>query len=724
MDFSDGEDDPELARALALSMQEEEERQARMGGKGGARGGQGKNGKREPDVLVISDDDDDEEDDVMEISPPRPTVAKPQPQHTTRKEPTPTPAPAPAKPLVGAGPLSLLGDRAQMERERLARQKRLRPPSPPRTEEQGHSSGEDDDSDGDGASEGSARKRAKLDTSVDENGRRTFPDGKLLRIETKYATSATDPGIRLSEILGPKEELAQAILCAYVVDPVWLYSFFDPTTPVVLVTDAKMCGAKQDGDERGSGPLLRHILPNWVRVCPRVHRIGDFDGSMHMKYMLLFSKSGTLRVVVSSANLVDYDWRDIENYAYIQDFPKATTKDTIARRPGEKAGESFPEVLADVLRATGVNEALDVLRKDGHTSLPLSSLSPSSSKSSLSALERGWDWRAAHSGRVALVPSVSGRWEGWAGEEAVLKYGQPRLMRSIILLGASLEDVEKSIKSSSSSTSKKTVNDLVKRPSKTVSDEPHETELTMSCLGSSLGTYDAPWIAGFRLCAGGKARALQGWLDRGRKKTPQQGPTYILYPTVESINITTLGGRAAGTIFCRPKAWKTLQDMGAVGGTGVSGLRILDARSQSGEGVAMHTKMILGTLPKTASAAPSSKKPGKKSRTPLTDQSETESDTESDDSVEIVETTQPPPHAWLYAGSHNFTAAAWGRMSGSGFNPVLTISNYELGVVFRLETPVDVEKSVAWARPARPYIRGDEPWIQPILRHTPMPTSP
>nr|GAT54541.1 predicted protein [Mycena chlorophos] len=706
MDFSDGEDDPD----------------------------HGTSRKREPEVLVISDDEED--DDVMEISAPKPTVAKPQPQHTTRKEPTPTPAlalaPAPAlalaKPLVGAGPLSLLGDRAQMERERLARQKRLRPPSPPRTEEQGHSSGEDDDSDGDGASEGSARKRAKLDTSVDENGRRTFPEGQLLRIETKYATSTTEPGIRLSEILGPKEELAQAVLCAYVVDPVWLYSFFDPTTPVVLVTDAKMCGAKQDGDERGSGPLLRHILPNWVRVCPRVHRIGDFDGSMHMKYMLLFSKSGTLRVVVSSANLVDYDWRDIENYAYVQDFPKSTTKDTIARRPGEKAGESFPEVLADVLRATGVDEALDVLRKDGHTSLPLSSLSPSSSKSSLSVLDRGWDWRAAHSGRVALVPSVSGRWEGWAGEEAVLRYGQPRLMRSIILLGASLEDVEKGLKPPPSSASKKTVNDLVKRPSKTVSDEPHETELTLSCLGSSLGTYDAPWVAGFRLCAGGKARALQGWLDRGRKKTPQQGPTYILYPTVESINITTMGGRGAGTIFCRPKAWKTLQDMGAVGGTGVSGLRMLDARSKSGEGVAMHTKMILGTLPKTAPAAPapSSKKPSKKSRTPLTDQSETESDTESDDSVEIIETTQlqSPPHAWLYAGSHNFTAAAWGRMSGSGFNPVLTISNYELGVVFRLETPADVEKSVAWARPARPYIRGDEPWIQPILRHGPTPTSP
>ena len=107
--------------------------------------------------------------------------------------------------------MSMLGDRAQMERERLARQKRLRPPSPPRTEQQHQSSDEEWESD-DGASEGSARKRARLDTGTDDSGapgtmkdgRRTYPDGALLRIETQYATDPQTPGIRLTEILGPK----------------------------------------------------------------------------------------------------------------------------------------------------------------------------------------------------------------------------------------------------------------------------------------------------------------------------------------------------------------------------------------------------------------------------------------------------------------------------------------------------------------------------------------
>ncbi|KAF7292580.1 hypothetical protein MIND_01155500 [Mycena indigotica] len=676
MDIDD-EHDLELAQALALSLAEEEQRQARNR----ASTKSNRRSKRQSDVVVISDDDDDDDDDdIVEISTPKPTTAKPKaPSRAPSAKPSMAPQPStssqqppPMPPqAVGAGPLSFLADRAQLERERLARQKRLRPPSLRRE-----------------LSPNPVVKRTILRVET-VNGARTFPSGSLLRIDTKYATDPQTPSIRLSEVLGPKKDIALAILSSFVVDPVWLYSFFDPSTPVVLVTDANMCGAKGDGDGTGSGPLLKHMLPNWVRVCPRLHRTGGFEGCMHMKYMLLFSKTGSLRVVISSANLVPYDWRDIENYIYIQDFPPASTGATITHRPGEKPGETFPEVLSEVLRATGVEEGLAALRKDGHKTLPLMTLAPTTSSSSSkphSALELGWDWRAASSNRVALVPSVSGKWEGWAGPTAVLKYGQTRLLRAVVMVSLCSIAWWAYFFASLSGTN--------------------------TLKASSLGSYDAPWIAAFRLCAAGRPRALQTYLDRGRKRTPQQGPTHILYPTVESINLTTLGQRGGETLFCRPKQWKAIQDLGGIGGTGVSGLRMLDAKSRCGP-VGMHTKMILGTLPKRVGALA------------VEDDSETESDTESetesDDDIEIVEAKPtPPPHAWMYVGSHNFTAAAWGKLGGSGFNPVLTISNYELGVVLPLATAADVDRSVAWGRPARPYIKGDEPWIQPMLRSGPM----
>ncbi|KAJ7459408.1 tyrosyl-DNA phosphodiesterase-domain-containing protein [Mycena galericulata] len=655
----DSDGDADLARAIALSLKE-------AGGASNSRSTKKAPSKRreappvkkalKQEVFVISSD----EEDVVEVPPPNKASTSKAPAVPTGKSDAEQQAPQASQVVAGAGPLSQLGDRAQMERERLARQKRLRGPSPPPPA----SSGDEDDDDDDGSSsEGSARKRARLDSTAKmnpvangANGRRSFPAGAVLRVETQHAQHAETVGIRLSEVLGPRDDLAFVILSAFVVDPAWIYSFFDPGTPVILVTDPNSVGG---GDAFGNRPTLKNVFPNWVRVCPP---LTDGRGCMHMKYMLLFSKSGALRVVVGTANLVPHDWRDVENYLYIQDVPRALPgAETVRLRSGEKPGETFPAVLAGTLRATGVEEALTIMARQGHTSLPLPTVATSSKTKSL--LETGWDWTST---RAALVPSVAGRWEGWAGTRAVVGTGQTRLMRAVQTLGCGLHDMKGK-----------------------AGAKGQGQELELDCLTSSIGTYTPPWLAIFRLCAAGRSHALQAWLDRGRKKTPpQRGPLRVLFPTLDTVRGTTMGEAGAGTVFCRRAQWGKISAL--LGGD--TKLEMHDARSRSG-GVGMHTKMILGTL-----------------RVPEKDPDSTESDTESESEVELVEPKKP--HAWLYVGSHNFTASAWGTLSGSGFNPVLNVTNYELGVVLRLETPADADAAVAWERPARRYARGDIPWIQ------------
>jgi hypothetical protein len=116
------------------------------------------------------------------------------------------------------------------------------PPAPSVDEEDG----DEDEDDTDGASrssESSADKRARLDTAVSTvRVRRTFPDGKVLRVDTMHAMKAETPGIRLGGVLGPCDELAFAILSTFIVNAEWIHSFFDPATPVVLVTDPAMSG--------------------------------------------------------------------------------------------------------------------------------------------------------------------------------------------------------------------------------------------------------------------------------------------------------------------------------------------------------------------------------------------------------------------------------------------------------------------------------------------------
>jgi len=94
---------------------------------------------------------------------------------------------------------------------------------------------------------------------------------------------------------------------------------------------------------------------------------------MHMKYMFLFYKTGRLRVVVSTANLIPLDWKGLENCVFIQDvalhsssgvvgnnFSVGKTKQT---KEGSKAEESFAVLLQTVLKATNVGPALESVKQ-------------------------------------------------------------------------------------------------------------------------------------------------------------------------------------------------------------------------------------------------------------------------------------------------------------------------------------------------------------------------
>ncbi|KAF8202025.1 hypothetical protein K438DRAFT_2103536 [Mycena galopus ATCC 62051] len=411
----DSDEDADLALALALSAQEAEAEAAARKGYTETRSDKKAKPKKQ-EVVVISSDE--VEDDIVQVSKPRAGGSK------TKEEAV--------IPKAGAGPPSFLGDRAQMERERLARQKRVRGPSPPPKSRSNSSvnSDQDDDEDESG-SEGSARKRAKLNPPPLNPTARAFPTGALLRIDSQHADSSLPNKphcIRLSEALGPKDELSFAILSAFAVDAPWLYGFFARDTPVVLVTDANMCGA---------GAELGDVSPT-LKTSSRPGARGGYSGCMRMKFMRLFSKSGALRVA---------------------DIPPAApgTRTT----PPAGVGESFPAMLARALRSVGVEEALAVMGRQGHTTLPLPTLLPSplphdsNSKHAFPAkhakhppapsrdelgLTQGA--RGARPQRRRAVGGLDGR-----GGRALLtpprnRMDQPRLMRAAQVLGCALDDLD------------------------------------------------------------------------------------------------------------------------------------------------------------------------------------------------------------------------------------------------------------------------------------------
>ncbi|KAM6493152.1 Tyrosyl-DNA phosphodiesterase domain containing protein [Amanita muscaria] len=519
---------------------------------------------------------------------------------------------------------SFLSERAQLEKERRERQKRLRgkgdsseEESPAKRQRSGSSSvsTRTDNSPSSTSSSNSTRTTPTTAHAPDSSQEQFFFDGELRQTATQHAEPRKDgqPTFRLTEILG--KDLSFAILSSYSLDMPWIYQFFDPSVPVIMV-------AQPDGSGEA---ILKYAFPNWIKTTAA---LPAGRGCMHMKFMLLFYKTGRLRVVVSTANLIAYDWRDMENSVWLQDVPLRSSP--IPHDP--RAPEDFPTVLQRVLHAVKVRPALVTMQKDSNLNLPIKSIED---------LRMRWDWSKV---KVHLIPSIAGKHEGWPN---VIKTGHTRLMIAIRNMG---------LRTSRGRT------------------------VTLECQGSSLGYYSTQWMNEFHWSARGES--AEDWLDepkRRREKLPYPR-IKILFPTKKIVQESALGELGGGTIFCKRRQWAAKN---------FPRDKFYESRSKAGP-VLMHSKMIIALLQDGPFKAAS------------------ESSDAEDDEIQVVETFI----GWAYVGSHNFTPSAWGNLSGSAFDPILNISNYELGIAFPLRDKQHANKLACWTRPPKQYTSRDEPWIQ------------
>ncbi|KAI3619979.1 tyrosyl-dna phosphodiesterase domain protein [Moniliophthora roreri] len=429
---------------------------------------------------------------------------------------------------------------------------------------------------------------------------------------------------RLTQVLGKKTDIAFAIISTFAEDLSWIYQFFERDTPVIFVTQPDSTGEA----------TIKNILPNWIKTTAFLR--GGY-GCMHMKFMLLFYKTGRLRIVISTANLVAFDWRDIGNAVWLQDLPPSSSPRTFDR----KMTEPFQYMMKGVLDSVNVKPALATMLKQDHPNLPVKSTEEICTR---------WDWSKV---RVHLVPSIAGKHEGWPN---VVLTGHTRLMKAIRDLG---------LRTGTGSRSK---------------------SLQLEYQGSSIGTYTTQWLNEFYYSARGES--AQDWLDQPKKrreKLPFPSGLKILFPTKDTVKGAQHGEPGGGTNFCQRKQWE---------GKNFPRELFHDSKSRAGKTL-MHTKTMLATFAENNGS----------NQTADGEDSETEDDSD----IEIIETST----GWAYIGSHNFTPSAWGTLSGSSFNPVMNIRNYELGIVFPLKNQQDVECVAAWERPPESYrARGKEPWVR------------
>ena len=130
-------------------------------------------------------------------------------------------------------------------------------------------------------------------------------------------------GITFSDILSPSDGIESALLSSYGTDIEWLLKYFQEGTPITLVDQPP------SQEHQASMFPLGNIWPNFQLIHPKFEKGGLFEsGTMHCKLILIRFKSGKLRICISSANLVEFDWNGITQVFWIVDIEREKKADS------------------------------------------------------------------------------------------------------------------------------------------------------------------------------------------------------------------------------------------------------------------------------------------------------------------------------------------------------------------------------------------------------------
>ncbi|GHJ83667.1 hypothetical protein NliqN6_0069 [Naganishia liquefaciens] len=532
----------------------------------------GSKGKEKMTEVVVLDDSDTEQE---RAPPPASHHQNQAASSRANGKPVPQKSLAPVTSIPAAAPengtssssiaapaaatSAFLLNRRALEQERLERQKRLRGDV---NAPQSSSDEEDLSEENDGADEDRrAMKRRKLDPQVPEtnraatamaqagslNGSRdqisasenTRPDPQLfldgeVRLTWNRHVHDARPRFRIGDIFGDTEDLSLVIASSYCHEAEWISRHF-PDPALVPTIHIRQPRINEENDkwimetaETAGG------LPGSATVWAFMPYIGR--GTMHMKFMLLFHKSGRLRVVISSANLMSYDWQDIENVIFVQDLRpvSANTNDptaVTADMPGK-----FQLLFA---RNMKIEKPLKHL-KQYH---PFGSDIPLDVTRNLATLGK-WDWSRVSAELVVSIPGKE------IGEANVGRNGMGGLAACLRRRGWV---------------------------------PGRGQELAAEFQSSSLTNFTTNFMWNFYDCMRGKTAVSTTSASRP-KKSKAYPPIKVLFPSLRTVMNSELGPPGAGTMFCREGHFTAdTKDL------------FYDANCKAGR-VMMHTKCILATF--------------------------------------------------------------------------------------------------------------------------------
>jgi tyrosyl-DNA phosphodiesterase 1 len=182
------------------------------------------------------------------------------------------------------------------------------------------------------------------------------------------------------------------------------------------------------------------------------------------------------------------------------------------------------------------------------------------------------------------------------------------------------------------------------------------------CQSSSLGSLNQKWLNEFQSCVNGV----------NYNQLVPESEIKLVFPSDKTVRDSVLGPSNGGTIFAQRKLWNKPE---------FTKNAVADCNSTSSRAL-MHSKVIihLNCKPKG-------------------------------EYLHFTSREDASKEGYIYLGSHNHTQAAWGKYQIR--NPILSISNWELGLVIPVKLASRGFK-IPFQIPPIPYSASDLPWFNQV----------
>ena len=145
--------------------------------------------------------------------------------------------------------------------------------------------------------------------------------------------------VSFADLLGDVGEIQSILLSTFGTDIEWLLAHFIVGTSITLIDHP------YEDSELSNMVPLGNIWPNFRLVHPEFHSgEGGKYGTMHAKLILIVYPN-FLRIVVSSANLVQFDWECITQNVWVVDVPRSTSVESAGGQFGTDLQEFVDIIL-------------------------------------------------------------------------------------------------------------------------------------------------------------------------------------------------------------------------------------------------------------------------------------------------------------------------------------------------------------------------------------------